>query len=250
MQALTAQAIAVLMISLRIAPVLAFAPPFTLLQVPAPVRMLLAVFLAAWIADVEPAAAVRISTLPGLVAIAVTELLLGVAFALILQLAFAALLTAGRTIDIQAGLGLAGLVDPATRAQAPLVGTLFSYAAAIIFFTTRGPADLLAIWRTSVEQLPPGTMLGGDSVGIVIAYLSAIFVAAFGAAGLIILVLFLLDMAIAFMSRTLPQMNVLLLGFEVKTLALLCLLPISLALAASLFLRMIRHALDTMTLLS
>ena len=56
----------------------------------------------------------------------------------------------------------------------------------------------------------------------------------------------LLDLAIAFMSRTLPQMNVLLLGFQVKSMATLVMLPIALAVSGGLFLRLLRTALQGM----
>jgi flagellar biosynthetic protein FliR len=56
----------------------------------------------------------------------------------------------------------------------------------------------------------------------------------------------MIDYAIALVSRTLPQMNVLFLGFQVKALATLVVLPIALAGSAALFLRMFRFALDTM----
>jgi flagellar biosynthetic protein FliR len=155
------------------------------------------------------------------------------------------LLTAGRTVDVQAGYGLATLIDPGTRAQVPLVGTFFAYAAALIFFSAGGPADLLAIWGNSVAQVPLGAAAFGGKIGVLAAYMSAIFVMAFGAAGLLMLVLFLIDLSIALMSRTLPQMNVLILCFQVKTLATLAVLPIALALSTTLFLRMLRFALPT-----
>ena len=79
--------------------------------------------------------------------------------------------------------------------------------------------------------------------------MSAVFIMAFGAAGLMMLVLFLIDLAIAFMSRTLPQMNVLLLGFQVKTIVLLLTLPIAIAFSAALFLRILRFALETAPML-
>ena len=247
MEQLTNQAAAALLISLRIAPVFAFAPPFTLLRVPAMIRVMLGITLAAWLVAGHPQQTWQSDFWTrGLFLTAVAELLLGIAVALTLQIAFAALLTAGRAIDIQAGFGLAMLIDPTTRAQMPLVGTLFAYAAAAIFFATDGPADLLAIWDASVAQVPLGAaVVGGDAVAAIIAYMSAVFVMAFGAAGLVMLVLFVLDLAIAFMSRTLPQMNVLLLGFQVKTLAVLAILPVGIALSAALFLRMLRYALQT-----
>ncbi len=46
------------------------------------------------------------------------------------------------------------------------------------------------------------------------------------------------------MSRTLPQMNVMLLGFQVKAMAMMAVLPIALSLSGALFLRMLRYALE------
>jgi flagellar biosynthetic protein FliR len=81
-------------------------------------------------------------------------------------------------------------------------------------------------------------------VTLLTAYISAVFTMAFGLGGLIMLVLFMADLAIAFMSRTLPQMNVMLLGFQVKAMATLAILPFTISLSGALFLRMIRYALE------
>lgn len=243
---LTNQAIAVLLVALRIAPTLAFASPFTLLRVPVSVRVLLAIALAGWLVAAHPAQSWQADFWSkGLFLTALGELFLGIALSLSLQLAFAALLTAGRAIDIQAGFGLAVLIDPATRTQLPLVGTLFAYAAGAIFFATDGPADLLAIWSASLERVPLGSAAIGADITVLGAYISAVFVMAFGLGGLVMLVLFLCDMAIAFMSRTLPQMNVMLLGFQVKAMATLAVLPVAIGVSGALFLRMLRYALDT-----
>jgi len=238
---LAGRAVIVLLAALRIAPTLAFAPPFTLVRVPAVVRVALAIALAAWLIGprdpVVPAG--------GLIAAAAAELLMGVALALSLQLAFAALYVAGRAIDIQSGFGLAAVVDPTTRAQTPLVGTLFAYAAGAVFFATNGPRDLLAVWSASFDRVPVGVFALDGGPAIIAAYLGAVFVMAFGLGGIVMVALFVADLAIALMSRTLPQMNVLLLGFQVKTLTLLALLPVAVALAGTLFLRLVRYALET-----
>lgn len=247
---LTDQAIAVLLVSLRIVPTLAFAYPFTLVRVPAIVRVMLGIGFAAWLVAGHPAQSWQADyRAHGLVLTMLGELFLGVALSLSLQLAFAALLTAGRTIDIQAGFGLAVLVDPATQSQLPLVGTLFAYAAGAVFFATGGPADLLAIWSDSLVRVPLGSAAIGGDPTLLGAYASAVFVIAFGLGGLIMLALFLADLTIAFLSRTLPQMNVMLLGFQVKALVMLALLPMTIALSGALFLRVLRYALDSAALL-
>lgn len=246
MEELTDKAIAVLLISLRIAPTLAFAPPFTLARVPATIRLMLSIALAGWLVAGHPATSWQQDFWSrGLFLTMVGELMLGIALSLSLQLAFAALLTAGRAIDIQAGFGLAVLIDPTTRAQMPLVGTLFSYAAGMVFFATDGPADLLAIWSASLDRVPLGSAAIGGDVTVLTTYISAVFVMAFGLGGLIMLALFLADMAVSFMSRTLPQMNVMLLGFQVKALVTLAVLPMAISVSGVILLRMLRYALDT-----
>lgn len=246
MIALTDQAVAILLLSLRIVPTFAFAPPFTLLRAPAIVRVLLSISLAAWLVAANPAQTARGDyAAHGIAWTAITELMLGIGLALALQFAFAALLTVGRALDIQAGFGLAVVVDPTTRSQMPLIGTLFAYAAAAIFFAGDGPADLLAVWTASVQAVPLGAgALGGD-IGRLLGYLGSVFVIACALGGAIMLALLLADLAIAFMSRTLPQMNVMLLGFQVKTLITLALLPAAVGLAGGLFLRLLRLAVDT-----
>lgn len=246
MVTLVDQAVAILLLTLRVVPALAFSQPFTLLRVPAIVRVLLSIALAAWLVTANPATTWQADFRHNGVAFAaISELVLGIGLSLSLQFAFAALLMIGRAIDIQAGFGLAALVDPTTKSQLPLAGTVFAYAAAAIFFAGDGPVDLLAIWSASVQAVPLGSgALDGD-IGRVLGYLSVSFVIACGLGGSIMLALFLADIAIAFMSRTLPQMNVLLLGFQVKAMVMLALLPAAVGLAGSLFVRLLRTALDT-----
>lgn len=236
-----------LLVSLRIAPLLAFAPPFTLLRVPATIRLMLSISLAAWIVAGYPEQTWRAPFWDmGLPMVVAGELFLGISLALALQLAFAAILTAGRTIDIQGGFGLAVVVDPTTRSQMPLVGTLFAYAAGAVFFAMGGPQDLLAIWAASVVQVPLGAASITGDPGVLMEYMAAVFLMAMGLVGVLLLVLFLLDLTVAFLSRTLPQMNVLLFGFQVKAIATLAALPLAFALSGALLARMMRYAVETM----
>lgn len=236
--------IAAFLISLRIAPTFAFAPPFTLLRVPAVVRLILSLSLGFWIAAAHPEAVRALPQGLALAPLFASELALGVAFSLGLQLAFAALLTAGRAIDFQVGFGLAVLADPTLRTQMPLIGTLFAYGAGAVFFATSGPADLIAIWARSLERIPLGGFLSSADLVAMLHYLSAIFAMSLGLAGLVLATLFLIDLAIAFVSRTLPQMNVLVLGFQLKTIAMLATLPFVFALSGAAFLRIVRSAIE------
>ena len=232
--------------SLRIGPVLAFAPPFTLIRIPAAIRVMLGFGLAGCLSLADPSGAGP-GEMPvaSIVLAALSELFVGVGLALALQLAFAAMLVAGRAIDIQAGFGLAAVVDPTTGNRMPLIGTLFSYAAGAVFFSMGGAIDLLSIWRHSLSLLPPGYAIHPPNLAALLTFLSAAFFIAIGLAGTVLLALFLVDMCVAFLSRTLPQMNVLLIGFQAKTLTVLATLPLAISFSAATFFRLIRLALDS-----
>jgi flagellar biosynthetic protein FliR len=234
---------AALLVSLRLAPTLAFAQPFTLLRVPVMVRVLLAVGLSLWLVDARPALTTDRLAGHGLVGMFFGELMVGISIAIALQLAFAAILWAGNVLDVQAGFGLAALADPTTQAEQPLASTVLVYAAAAVFFTTGAPYDLLALWAASLEALPLGYGMLQPDMAALGSYIAAVFALALGLVGATMLALFLTDVVIAFLARTLPQMNVLLLGFQVKAMVMLLTLPLSIALGAALFLRIARLAL-------
>lgn len=235
--------IATLLVALRLGPMLAFAPPFTLLRIPVLVRVMLALGLSLWLVDARPEQTSAMIVGRGFIGLVAGELMVGIALALGLQVVFAAIYFAGRTLDVQAGFGLAMLADPTTNAQVPLAGTILAYAAGMLFFATGGQYDLLALWAGSVETLPVGASLAAPDVAALGRFLAGAFFVGIGLVGAAMLAIFMADLVIAFLSRTLPQMNVLLLGFQVKAMVMLVALPVSIALSGALFLRLLRMGL-------
>lgn len=236
-----------LLFGMRIGPLFLSAPPFTLVRLPALFRLLLALGISATVmaARPDPIAGLPLEAGPLAVASA-RELFLGLVFVLPFQLTFGAIYFAGRTVDIQGGFGLALLIDPTSRAQTPLIGTLFALLAGMLFFSFGGHSDVLRILAASADAIPLGSGAVPASLGPLAAFLGTIFAAAFGMAGGLILSLFLVDIAIAALSRTVPQMNVLVLGFQVKTIVLLLALPATLALTAAVLVRMLRLTIDAL----
>lgn len=239
------QALAISLAALRLAPTFAFAPPFTMIRVPAMVRGAFVIALAATAVGLSPAAAPTLWR-GGFAVAALSELTVGLAMALALQLTFAMISTAGRMLDIQAGFGLAFLIDPTTKAQMPLIGALFGYFAAAVFFATDGPANVLATLAASFRILPLGGALSTGAVPHLVAFLGTISILALGVTGLASTVMLAIDLVIAMMSRSLPQMNMLVFGFQVKAMVTLLILPATLGLAASVIATMLRLAIEAM----
>ena len=236
-----------LLLGMRIAPVFVFAPPFSLVRMPRLFLLLLGVGLSVCLVSAFPQATTLANLTTHTVAVAaVRELLLGGMFALAFNLVYGALYLAGRVIDVQAGYGFALLIDPTSQQATPLVGMLFAYAAGGVFFAAGGHIDLIRLLAASLQAIPLGSWELPHSIARVETFLSVVMLTAFGIAGGSILVLFLVDIVIALMSRTIPQMNVLILGFQVKTIMLLIALPTSFGIAGALFLRLTATLLQTL----
>lgn len=244
---LSAWIVSCLLVGLRITPVFAFAPPFSLVPIPRFVRVLFGLGLSICLVSAYPQATSLADTATSiLLTAAARELMLGILFVLVFQLTFAALYLAGRTIDVQAGYGLSLIINPASQTQSPLIGTLFVYAAGAAFFALDGHVEFLRLIAASLDVVPLGAWSMPDSIDRITALMSVAFLTAFGVAGGAILCLFLTDVAIAILSRTVPQMNVLVLGFQVKTIVLLLVLPTSFGVGGALLTRMMATMLQAL----
>ena len=223
-----------------------FAPPFTLVRVPRSILALFGLALSAMLVSALPEARLIAVTPSALALGALREAILGLVPVVVLQLMFGSLQLAGRTIDIQSGYGLALLIDPTTRAQTPLVGTLFAYAAAAVFFALDGHLRLVRLFAASLRAVPVGSTGRTGGLELLGPYLAAVSLIAIGVASAAILVLFLTDAVVAMLSRTVPQMNALLLGIQLKALILLAVLPLCFGTSAALFSELVARALETM----
>lgn len=220
-----------LLVSARLAMVFIAAPPFAGIPVPAMARIIVVVALAAGLVGAAPQAVMRGMDVEALAAAVLFEVVVGGIFAAGLFAAFAAFQFAGRLLDFQIGFGMASLVDIATRNNMPLIGALLSMLAAIFFFAIDGHLVLLRLIHLSLEKLPPGGSVASLDIASVVAQFATCFSFGLMLVAPIVLCLLLVDFGMAFMSRTMPQMNVFVMSMALKVLIGLVVLAISLPLA-------------------
>jgi len=219
---------AVLLSSLRIGTVFALTPLMTFGRTPANFRVLFVVAMSALLVSgaAIPIAAAPLS--PGdLLVSAAGELLLGAVLAFGLLAGFAAFQLAGRILDLQLGFGVAALIDPATRTQVPLLGTLLFMAAVITFFAVDAHHLVVRALSYSLHRIPPGTPISDIEITTIAAQFGAMFTFAVAIAAPVIFILLLVDTALAVMARTMPQMNVFFLSLPLKILVGLLTLVLS-----------------------
>lgn len=227
----------VFLIALRVGPLFVLAPVFGAAAVPLRIRILLGLAFA-WVlaAAVAPGAAAPSLSPGSLIAAAATELVLGMALAFGVFAAFGAFLFGGRILDIQIGFGIASLIDPATRAQSPLLGTALNLLATAVFFAVDGHHMLLRALAWSLVRLPPGGSIAGLDPAAVGAQFGVVFSYGLVVVAPVAFTLLLLDVALAIVARTMPQLNIFIVAMPLKVGVGLLVLALT-----------VRHLLPVMT---
>lgn len=158
----------------------------------------------------------------------VNELILGMILAFGLFTAFGAFLFGGRIIDFQMGFGVANLIDPATQSQAPMLGTVLNLMAVMTFFLLDGHHLLIRGLVYSLQKIPPGSSLHEVDVQAIIAQFGVMFVYGLAVVAPVVAVLLMLDVGMAVAARTMPQVNMFIVGFPLKIFMGLLVLALSL----------------------
>jgi len=162
-----------------------------------------------------------------------------------LLLGFAALLlfvaaqVAGQIIDFELGFGIVNVIDPEFGHQLPLVGSFKNLLALLVFLGLNGHHVVIRALAGSFRVLPPGqARWAPELTGNVVGLLGQLFVFALQLAAPVMAAIFLVNLALGIVSRTVPQMNVFVVGLPVQAavgLAVLALvLPFTVALLAGL----------------
>ena len=228
----------VLLVAVRVAPLFVLAPVFGSVPAPALFRAALAFgFAGAIVAASGTALAAPPRTLGELAREAAGESVIGAALAYGLAAAFAAFLFAGRLLDMQMGFGIANLIDPITRTQAPLLGTALNMLALAVFFAADGHHVLVRALAQSLAAFPPGRPLAELRPAALVAQFGAMFTLGVALAAPAMLAVLLLDLGFALASRSMPQMNVFVIAIPFKIVVGLGVLALSLRYMAGVMTR-------------
>lgn len=207
-----------LLVLTRFSGIFLMAPVFGNSVVPMRFRVSLAVLLTAL---VYPTAVTwNAPALPGALDVTlamVSELAIGLTMGFVANCLFHGIQLAGHMIALQMGLGMNAMFDPNTRTQTSELGLLFTLLATVTFLAVDGHHwMLLAVWKSFAAVPLGGFTLSGGIIDQVLVATNGIFDVALTLMLPVIGVLMLAELALAIMSRIMPQMNVFVAGFPVK----------------------------------
>lgn len=150
----------------------------------------------------------------------IKEAIIGLLIGLIAYIVTTAVQIAGGLIDFDMGFALANIVDPQTGAQSPLMGQFFNVLLIFVLLAINGHHLILDGIYYSYQFLPLDDIfpnVGNENYALFIAKLFAkVFAVAFQMSAPIVATLFLVTLALGITAKTVPQLNIFVIGFSVK----------------------------------
>jgi len=223
---------ALLLVTARLVGLFLFAPLIGSAAIPLMFRALLVFAFGVAVFDALPPE-VRVpppTDLPGLAWMMVAEVFVGLAIGLIATLPLLAMQMAGGIISYQMGLSIAQTYNPEMGGSTDAIGQLMFLLGVFAFIAVGGPDEVFIITCESFEAVPQGGVsVGHDLMPIFMAVLNSgtelAMRVAMPAVGSIAVML----VAIGFIMRSVPQINIMTVGFSLKILAGIATLALSAA---------------------
>ena len=209
---------AFLLLSIRISSFFLVSPLFSNSAVSLPIRIALVAGLTlALMGSISPPAIEIMS--PMGVMIIMREAIIGISVGVIFQIAFSAVAMAGEHIALSMGLGFASMIDPANGTQSVVVAQFLNIMLVLIFLVTEGHHVLIRQLVASYKVSPIGADLDPALFMGIVQTAALVFSAALIISLPAIVLLFLINVLIGFMTRVAQQMNIFSIGFPLTILA-------------------------------
>jgi|SRR5690625_2244226 len=229
-----------LLVFVRMISFLIAMPLFSYRTIPTPYKIGLSFFLTITIFQTIDVSTAIVNEL--YILLLFKEAIIGLLIGFISYLILSAVQIAGGFIDFQMGFAIANVVDPQTGAQSPIIGQYFYIFALLFLLSVNGHHLMIDGMFLSYQVLPLDTFIsiGDQSIALyAIQTFNQMVIIAFQIAIPIVGSLFLVDVALGIIARTVPQVNVFVVGLPLKIfvsfVAILFFLPLYMMLTRSLF---------------
>lgn len=233
-----------LLVFCRITAFLVVAPLFSFRSLPATFKIGIGAFISLLVATALGGDPQPIALDGTYVLMIVREIVIGLLLGYVAYLFFAVVQISGSFVDMQMGFGIVNVMDPMTGAQSPILGNFKFFIALLLFLAINGHHYMLLAIMRSYEWAPLDNSLflaiaQGHISSFLIDTFVSIFYLAFQMAAPLIATLFLVDVGLGVLARTVPQFNVFVIGLPIKImvgfLVLLLIVPGLLYLFQELF---------------
>lgn len=162
------------------------------------------------------------------VSIIIKELMVGFVIGFISYAFFSTFYVMGQIIDMKIGFGMINVMDPQHRVQVPLMGNFYYILAFLLLLSINGHHIIINALIDSYNFIPIGKfVIKEDSAFLLVDVLAKSFATGFKLSAPIVIIIFLTDLLLGILSRTIPQINVFIVGMPLEILIGLLIISVS-----------------------
>jgi len=173
------------------------------------------------------------------------EMLIGLVIGLGASIIVLAAEVAGTLVGQQAGIALASVFDPSQDIDTTVVGQIYMIVTTLVFLLIGGHRALVAALLDTFSVIPVLQYRMGEPILTLAAdLLSSSYVLAVKLAGPVLIALLLTELMLAFVARTMPQLNILTVGFAARSIVAIGVAALALAVSQDLLVGGLLGALD------
>ncbi|GBE29512.1 flagellar biosynthetic protein FliR [bacterium BMS3Bbin04] len=226
----------------RIGSMLMVMPVFGYNSIPALARIAVAFLVTSVLFPMHPE--MQLTLMPGVLeffAVIIREVFIGLSIGLVTIFIFTGVQFAGYIMGHSMGFSMINTIDPMSEQNMPLLGQILTMLALVIFLMMDGHHFLLMAVDESFVQIPIGTGALSDKAIQGFAMLSAdIFNIGIKLAAPVLVTILVSEVALGIVARTVPQMNVWIIGFPLKIMVGLVTLSLALPMIVYVFQKVYR----------
>lgn len=194
-----------------------FLPLFGGTGMPSVWKIGLSALLALIVTPVVPPPEVFPESAPDVVAGVLSEVVMGLCLGFGARIFISSVQLAGQFMGFQMGFSMARAIDPQDGAQSTSLSQFLYLLMILIFLATDGHHLFIAAIVRSFHLVPPCTFFPKEPLaGLLIETGGQIFLIALKISAPILIALFLTNLCLGIVARTVPQTNILMVGFPLN----------------------------------
>ena len=233
----------------RISGLFAFFPFFSHANIPLTIKTSMTFFMVIFLFPLLPALHVT-PTLLNLSLAIVGELLIGFVAGLFLTITLSILQMAGMQISFIMGFTMASVIDPQTSSSIPILSQLLSMIGLMVILAFNGHHQMLLFIADSLTLLPLGSFYPQTNMlTYLLKAMTGMFVYGFILSFPVVAFSLLLDVVFGMLMKTMPQFNLLVIGYPIKIAVSLVVLIATLTSIMLLFKKEFIEAMNHLTIL-
>lgn len=147
----------------------------------------------------------------------VKEVALGMLMGFISYMALSVAIAAGQLIDMQIGFGMANFFDPSIGMQMALTSNFLNILIMLVFFVTNSHHKLIQLMFSSFQMISPGNVeFGLKAIEMMFLYFTWFIILIVKVTLPIIAVTTIIEVGLGVIVKTMPQMNMFVVGIPLK----------------------------------